>query len=153
MSGRYFEDWQVGDVVRTEGVTITETQIIDFALKYDPQPFHIDVEAARKSQYGGLISSGFLTQALTFRLFRDTGLITGTGMGAGGIDELRWLRPVRPGDTLRVVVEVLEKRPSSRPDRGYVRLRYTTLNQHGEPVLSMLSSGIIATRGGDTVEI
>ena len=153
MSGRYYEDWQVGDVIRTEGVTITESQIIDFALKYDPQPFHIDAEAARQSQFGGLIASGFLTQALTFRLFRDTGLLTGTGMGAGGIDELRWLRPVRPGDTIRVTVEVIEKRPSSRPDRGYVRLRYTTSNQRGEPVLTMLSSGIIATRSGDTVEV
>ena len=153
MTGRYYEDWQIGNVVRTEGVTITESQIIDFALKYDPQPFHIDVEAAKQSQFGGLIASGFMTQALTFRLFRDTGLFTGTGMGAGGIDELRWLRPVRPGDTIRVTVEVVEKRPSSRPDRGYVRLRYTTSNQRDEPVLTMLSSGIIATRNGETVEV
>ena len=151
--GRYFEDWQVGDIVRTEGITITESHIIEFALKYDPQPFHIDVEAARQSQFGGLISSGFLTQALTFRLFRDTGVITGTGMGAGGIDELRWPKPVRPGDTLRAVVEVVAKRPSSRPDRGYVRFRYTTFNQHGEPVFSMESNGIVATRDGATLEV
>lgn len=153
MSGRYFEDWHAGDIVETEGVTITESQIIDFALKYDPQPFHLDVEAAKKSQFGGLISSGFLTQALTFRLLYSTGMLTGTSMGAGGIDELRWTKPVRPGDTLRVVAEVVEKRPSNRPDRGYVRLRYTTLNQHGEPVFSMVSTGIIATRNGDTVAV
>lgn len=153
MTGRYFEDWAVGDVVHTDGVTVTESQIIDFALKYDPQPFHIDVEAAKGSLFGGLVSSGFLTQALTFRLFYGSGAITGTGMGAGGIDELRWPRPVRPGDTLRVRVEVTGKRPSSRPDRGYVRFRYTTLNQHGETVFSMESNGIVATRSGETIAV
>lgn len=146
MNGRYFEDFRVGDVIETEGVTITESQIIDFALRFDPQPFHLDVEAAAQGAYGGLIASGFHTLSLSFRLFRDTGVLTGTSLGSGGGDELRWLRPVRPGDTLRVRVEVLEVSPSKREDRGNVRMAYTTLNQKGEPVMTATFRHIIARR-------
>ncbi|MBI1206942.1 MAG: acyl dehydratase [Azospirillum sp.] len=148
MVGPYFDDFSLGDVIETEGATITESQIIDFAFKFDPQPFHIDIEAASRSPFGGLIASGFHTLSLSFRLFRDTGAITGTSMGGGGGDDLRWLRPVRPGDTLRVRVEVLERIPSRRPDRGTVRLGYTTLNQHGEAVMTVIFNHIVARRPG-----
>lgn len=146
MAGRFFEDFHVGDVIETEGVTLTDSLIMDFAQRFDPQPFHMDAVAAAEGPFGGLIASGFHTLSLTFRLFRDTGTITGTSLGGSGADELRWLRPVRPGDTLRVRVEVVETKPSRRGDRGTVRLAYTTLNQHGETVQTVLLTHIIACR-------
>lgn len=146
MTGRYFEDFQPGDIIETEGATLTEAQIIDFALTYDPQPFHLDVVAAGKSLFGGLIASGFQTLALSFRLLRDTGIITGTGLGGAGADELRWLAPVRPGDTLRVRAEVLEKKRSSKGGRGTVRIAYATLNQRGETVLTATFLHLVAAR-------
>ncbi len=146
MAGRYFEDFRAGDVIDTEGVTVTDSQIMDFAQRFDPQPFHMDAVAAAEGPFGGLIASGFHTLSLTFRLFRDTGAITGTSLGGSGGDELRWLRPVRPGDTLRVRVEVLEAIPHRRGDRGTVRLAYTTLNQHGEAVMTITLNHIVATR-------
>lgn len=146
MAGRYFEDFHVGDVIETEGATVTDSQIMDFAQRFDPQPFHMDAVAAAQGPFGGLIASGFHTLSLAFRLFRDTGTITGTSLGGSGGDELRWLRPVRPGDTLRVRVEVMETIPSRRGDRGTVRLAYTALNQHGEAVMTITLNHIIATR-------
>ena len=149
MAGRYFEDFHVGDVIETEGATVTDSQIMDFAQRFDPQPFHIDAVAAAEGPFGGLIASGFHTLSLTFRLFRDTGVITGTSLGGSGGDELRWPRPVRPGDTLRVRVEVKETIPSRRGDRGTVRLAYTTLNQHGEEVMTITLNHIVAARAGE----
>ncbi|MCW2236615.1 MaoC family dehydratase [Azospirillum canadense] len=146
MAGRYFEDFRIGDVIETEGATVTESQIMDFAQRFDPQPFHMDAVAASEGPFGGVIASGFHTLSLSFRLFRDTGVITGTSLGGSGGDELRWLRPVRPGDTLRVRAEVVEATPSRRGDRGTVRLAYTTLNQHGEAVMTITLHHIIATR-------
>ena len=93
----YFEDLTPGREFRTESITITEGQIIDFAMAFDPQPFHLSVEAAKESPFGGLIASGFQTMALTFRLFVQTGALAGCSLGSPGVDELRWLRPVRPG--------------------------------------------------------
>ena len=143
----YFEDFTPGREFRTDGVTITEGQILDFALAYDPQPFHLDAEAARQSIFGGLIASGFHTMALTFRLFAQTRALAACSLGSPGADELRWLRPVRPGDTLRAIVRVIEQRPStSKPDRGIVRLHWTTLNQEGEPVLTMTSMQLVRRR-------
>ncbi|HUM17512.1 MAG TPA: MaoC family dehydratase [Candidatus Nitrosotalea sp.] len=145
----YFEDFTSGREFRTDGVTLTEGQILDFALAYDPQPFHLDVEAAKQSIFGGLIASGFHTMALTFRLFAQTRALAACSLGSPGADELRWLRPVRPGDTLRAIVRVVEQRPStSRPDRGIVRLHWTTLNQKGEPVLTMTSMQLVRRRPG-----
>ncbi|AWK89054.1 MaoC family dehydratase [Azospirillum thermophilum] len=146
MPGRYFEEFRVGDVIETEGATLTESMIMDFAQRYDPQPFHMDAVAAAEGPFGGIIASGFQTLALTFRLFRDTGAITGTSLGGSGADELRWLRPVRPGDTLRVRVEVREATPSRRGDRGTVRLFYTALNQRGEEVMTVTMNHLIAAR-------
>ena len=153
MAGRWFEEFSVGDVIETRGVTVTESQIIDFALMFDPQAFHIDGVAAADGPFGGLIASGFQTLGLTFRLLLATGVLDGTSLGSGAMDEVRWLRPVRPGDTLRVRVEVVEKRPSRRGDRGIVRCAYTTSNQHGEPVLTCAIDQIIATRPSATVAV
>lgn len=143
----YFEDFTPGREFRSDGATITEAQILDFALAFDPQPFHLDVEAAKETLFGGLIASGFHTMALTFRLFAQTRALAACSLGSPGIDEVRWLRPVRPGDTLRVTVQVLEQRPStSKPDRGIVRLQWTALNQRGEPVLTMVSMQLVRRR-------
>ena len=143
----YFEDFTPGREFRTDGVTITEAQILDFALAFDPQPFHLDAEAAKETIFGGLIASGFQTMALTFRLFIQTRALAASSLGSPGVDELRWLRPVRPGDTLRAAVQVVEQRPStSKPDRGIVRLHWTSLNQRGEPVLTMTSMQLVRRR-------
>lgn len=129
MSTHYLDDLQVGQTFKTNGVTATKSDIIGFALKYDPQPFHLDVVEAAKSPYGGLIASGFQTVAYCFRLFIQSGVFLESSIGSPGIDELRWLAPVRPGDTLYTEVEVLEVRPSpSKPDRGVARLKYQAKN-------------------------
>ena len=143
----YLEDFTPGREVRTDGITVTEGQIIDFAMAFDPQPFHLSIEAAKQTIYGGLIASGFHTIALTFRLFAQTRALAACSLGSPGVDEVRWLRPVRPGDTLRATVQVLDQRPStSKPDRGIVRLSWTTLNQRGEPVLTMTSMQLVRRR-------
>lgn len=143
----YFEDFTPGREFRTEGVTITEGAIIDFAMTFDPQPFHLNVEAAKASIYEGLIASGFQTMALTFRLFIQTRALAACSLGSPGVDEVRFLRPVRPGDTLRATIQVLDQRPStSKPDRGIVRLHWTTLNQRGEPVLTLTSMQLVRRR-------
>ena len=142
--GLYFEDFTPGREFRTDGATITEAQILDFALAFDPQPFHLDAEAAKQSIFGGLIASGFHTMALTFRLFAQTRALAACSLGSPGVDELRWLRPVRPGDTLRAVVRVAEQRPSSsKPDRGIVTYSHRITNQRGELVLEAKLSRMI----------
>jgi acyl dehydratase len=147
MKTLFFEDFKVGYRFESPGATITESQIIEFAMKYDSQPFHMNVEAAKKSIFGGLIASGIHTFAVTFRLILMAGVIMDSNLGSPGVDELRWLRPVRPGDTLRAVGEVLEVIPSeSKPDRGIVRFRYSTLNQRNEEVLTVIGTQIIARR-------
>lgn len=143
----YFEDFTVGREFRTDGATVTESQILDFALAFDPQPFHMDLEAAKRSMFGGLIASGFHSMALTFRLFAQTRALAACSLGSPGVDELRWLKPVRPGDTLRATVQVVEQRPSgSKPDRGIIRLHWTALNQRSEPVLTMTSMQLVKRR-------
>jgi acyl dehydratase len=145
MKSRFFEDFRVGDRFESPGITVTEGQIIDFAMQFDPQVFHLDAEAAKKTIYGGLIASGIHTIALTFRLFLMTGAINPeNSLGSPGFDELRWLLPVRPGDTLRTVGEVLELRPSrSQSDRGIIRFRYSALNQKDETVFSVIGNQIV----------
>jgi acyl dehydratase len=144
MTDRYFDDFVVGERFVTRGVTLTESGIIDFAMRYDPQPFHLDVEAARQSNYGGLIASGFHTLALGFRMVLETGIFRACSMGSPGFDELRWVRPVRPGDTLHTEIEVMEKKPSSsKPDRGIARIAYRIKNQKDEEVLTFLSMHLL----------
>ena len=148
MTDRYFDDFAIGEKFTTRGVTLTESMIIDFALTYDPQPFHIDVEAAKQSNYGGLIASGFHTLALGFRMVLETGVFRAASMGSPGFDELRWLKPVRPGDTLHTEIEVVDKKPSSsKPDRGIMRVAYRIRNQKGEDVLTFLSMHLLRRKG------
>lgn len=147
MKTLYFDDFKVGYRFESPGATITESQIIDFAMQYDSQSFHMNVEAAKKSIFNGLIASGIHTFAVAFRLILMTGVITDSNLGSPGIDELRWLLPVRPGDTLRAIGEVLEIIPStSKPDRGIVRFRYSALNQRNEEVMTMIGNQLIARR-------
>lgn len=139
MDTRYLDDLTPGQRFTSPGLTLSEAEIIDFAWRYDPQPFHLDANAAADSPYGGLIASGFQSLAICFRLFIQSGILAESSMGSPGIDELRWLAPVRPGDTLHSEIEVLEVRPSaSKPDRGIARLRYQAVNQRHEAVLSFV---------------
>ena len=143
----YFDDFKVGDKFATATKTVTQDMILEFAKLYDPQPFHLDPVAAQHSIYGGLIASGFQTLALGFRLIWDTGIFAACSMGSPGFDELRWLKPVRPGDTLHVEMEVTDSRPSrSKPDRGIMRGAYRYLNQNGEPVLTFNSMHLLRRR-------
>lgn len=147
MNERYFDDFVVGETFVSKGVTITESQILDFAMLYDPQPFHIDLTAANEGPFGGLIASGFQTLALTFRMFYQERVFSECGMGSPGLDELRWLMPVRPGDTLHVEAEVLETRASSsKPDRGVIRMAYKTINQNDETVMTFTAIQIMARK-------
>lgn len=147
MDTRYLDDLTPGQHFKTPGLTLTEAEIIDFAWRYDPQAFHLDANAAADSPYGGLIASGFQSLAICFRLFIQSGLLADSSMGSPGIDELRWLAPVRPGDTLHSEIEVLEVRPSkSKPDRGIARLKYHAVNQRGEVVLSFIVNHLLKQR-------
>jgi acyl dehydratase len=141
---RFLDDFQVGETFLTEGITITDSEIIRFAMQFDPQSFHMDATAAAKSPYGGLIASGFHTLSLCFRMFIQKGVLAACSIGSPGIDEVRWLAPVRPGDTLRTETEVLEVKPSSsRPDRGIARIRYTGINQEGEKVITFILNHLL----------
>ncbi len=136
MREHYFEDYTVGQVFRGgPSAPLTAEQIKAFAAQYDPQPFHLDEEAAKKTFFQGLAASGWHTAALTMRMFVESDVKpVGGYVGAGG-EELRWPRPTRPGDALRVEIEILELRPSrSRPELGIVKVQITTLNQRDEIV-------------------
>ncbi len=143
----YFEDFPQGRVFETPGVTLSEAAIIDFAHRYDPQPFHVDVEAANRSPlFRGLVASGFHTLCLSFRLFTQLNLL-GNNLGGPGLDQVRWHTPVRPGDTIHCRVTVTEARPSrSKPDRGIITWGFETLNQRGEIVMSALSMSFLKRR-------
>lgn len=149
MDPRYFEDFAVGQRFRsTESVTVTAERIKSFAAEFDPQPFHLDEESARASFFGGLAASGWHTAALTMRLLVGSDMRpAGGNIGAGG-EELKWPRPVRPGDVLRLEAEVIDVRPSrSRPDIGIVKVRLTTFNQRDEPVQLTTPAMIVLRRG------
>jgi acyl dehydratase len=151
MPEMYFEDFKSGDRFVSPDITVTERMIIDFAAAFDPQPFHIDAEAAANSHFGGLIASGIQTLALGFRAFLQLGLLKACGMGSPGVDELRWPNPVRPGDALRSEVEVVEARPSrSKPDRGMLVLAFKILNQRNESVLTMRTMQLMRRRAVST---
>jgi acyl dehydratase len=145
----YLEDFVVGQVFRSARLRVTEADIKAFAEKFDPQPFHLDNEAAKATMFGGLAASGWHTAALTMRLLVDGGAPIAGGIIGAGMDELRWPRPVRPGDELTVESEVLEIRPSrSRPTQGMVKMRTTTLNQNGEPVQAFVGNLVVPRRKG-----
>jgi acyl dehydratase len=144
---RYFEDFTPGQVIELGRHTITKAEIIAFAKQFDPQVFHLDEEGAKKTIYGGLIASGWHTGSLTMRLLYE-GLVKDTvSLGSPGVDELRWLKPVRPGDTLTVRLTVTECIPSrSKPDRGIVKSTIEMRNQHGEVVVSSKGMSLFGRR-------
>ena len=143
----HFEDLAVGQTFETGTVTVEADMIRAFAAEFDPQPFHLGEEAARASLFGGLVASGWHTAALSMGLLVGGELRVVGGLIGMGAEDLRWPRPVRPGDVLRVVSEVLDLRPSrSRPDRGIVRVRNTTLNQDGQPVMVATVNMVVPRR-------
>jgi acyl dehydratase len=144
---RYFEDYVPGLTVDCGSFSISEAEIIAFAKEYDPQPFHTDPVGAAEGPYGGLIASGWQTTSLMMRLLVDHFLDGKTSLGAAGVDQIRWPRPVRPGDTLRVRATVLEARRSrSKPDRGIVRSETTVTNADGETVMTLQAINFVRAR-------
>ncbi len=145
--GRCLEDYVVGSVSEFGSIAVEEAEIIDFARRFDPQVFHTDPEAAKKTIYGGLIASGWHTAGMMMRLIVDHYLPTARSLGSPGIDNLRWIRPVRPGDELSVRVTVKEAtRSRSKPDRGVVRSFIEVLNQNHEVVLSVNAVNLMLCR-------
>lgn len=144
---RYLEDFKAGESIDLGSVTVTEDEILEFARRYDPQPFHVDPQAARTSSFGGLIASGWHTCSLWMRGFADVVLNNAHSLGSPGGDELRWLKPVRPGDTLTATYQVLEVTPSERsPSRGTVRARGQMTNQHGDVVMTVIVRNLFTRR-------
>jgi len=144
---RYFEDYTVGEIAEFGDYPITEQEIVEFATRYDPQPFHIDAAAAAQTIYGGLIASGWMTGSVMMRLLVDNFISPLSSMGSPGIDELRWYKPVRAGDRLHMRVTILEKRRSeSKPDRGVIRVQQEAINQNGEAVMSFRGMGMYKCR-------
>ena len=147
MAGRWYEDFTVGEEIRSPGKTLTEAEIVEFGFRYDPQPFHIDKQAAGASIYGGLIASGWHIGSVAFRLLTMTDVLGEASLGSPGIDELRWLKPVHPDDTLTTIVRITEMRPSrSKPDRGIVVMAYRIVNQDEETVMTMQAMQLIRRR-------
>ncbi|MBI2160739.1 MAG: MaoC family dehydratase [Candidatus Rokubacteria bacterium] len=144
---RYFEDFAPGDVIELGSRTITKDGIVAFAREFDPQPFHTDEAAAARTIYGGLLASGWHTGSLAMRILYDGLLKDTVSLGSPGVDELRWLKPVRPGDTLSLRMTILETIPSrSKPDRGLVRSLMEMRNQHGEVVLTIRGLSLLGRR-------
>lgn len=140
----YLEDFVPGQTFESSSVTMTADAIKAYAAQFDPQPFHIDEGKAADTFFKGLAASGWHTASMTMRLLVDGGLPIAGGIIGAGVEDIRWPRPVRPGDTLRLVSEVLETRPSkSRPEQGLVKVRTTTLNQNAEPVQIMTSNLVV----------
>lgn len=147
MTKIYLDDLIPEKVYDLGAATLSEEEIVDFARLYDPQPFHIDVEAASASIYGGVIASGWQTVCVFMRLFVDGFLGQAAAMGSPGVDELRWLQPVRPGDRLKARVEIIDIRPSrSKPDRGIAKLRCLMTNQADDDVLTFVANVLFQRR-------
>jgi acyl dehydratase len=147
MTVQYLEDYAVGQIFKTGHTRVDKAQIVAFASQFDPQPYHLDEEAALKSPFEGLVASGWHTAGLTMRLMVDGEFKPAGGILGVGFDNLSWPRPVRPGDELHAASEVLEMRPSkSRPDRGMIRVRTTTFNQNDEPVMVFTGNLLVPRR-------
>ena len=143
---RWFDDYEVGERFTFSTTTIDEAEIIEFGRKFDPQPFHIDPEAARSTVYGRLIASGWHTGSIMMRMLGED-LLGPSSMGSPGLDELRWLAPVYPEDRLTLVVEILEMRPSrSKSDRGIIKMSHQLVNQDGTTVVRSVANMMIARR-------
>jgi acyl dehydratase len=144
---RYFEDYVAGNVHELGSIAVEEAEVLAFGRRYDPQPFHTDVEAAKASMFGGLIASGWQTAGLMMRLVVQHYLSHVASLGSPGVDEVRWPQPVRPGDTLSVRATVLSARRSkSKPDRGIVETLFEVLNQRGEVVMSVKAINMLKAR-------
>jgi len=148
MGNHYLEDFAVGQrFAGAARIRIQKERIVEFAAEFDPQPFHLDEQAARSSIFGGLAASGWHTAAATMRLLVQSDLAPVGGIVGAGFDDFRWPRPVRPGDELRVESEVLEVRPSkSKPEQGMIKVRTTTLNQHDEVVQVSVGNLVVPRR-------
>jgi acyl dehydratase len=145
----FLEDFSPGQTFASASVAVDAEAIKAYARQFDPQPFHLDETAAAGTFFRGLAASGWHTVSMTMRLLVDGGLPIAGGIIGAGVDEIRWPRATRPGDTLRLVSEVLEVRPSkSRPDQGLMKVRTTTLNQNDEPVQVMVSNLVVMRRPG-----
>jgi acyl dehydratase len=143
----YFEDFEPGRTIEVGSRTLNEEEILAFATQFDPQPFHVNKDAASQSIYGGIIASGWHTCALMMRMMVDGFLSSAASLGSPGVDEIRWMRPVRPGDTLTVTSTVLDARPSSsKPDRGVVHTMWEAKNQDGETVVTVKGMGMFRRR-------
>ena len=141
---RYLEDFAVGQTFGSGRLRIDGERALAFAAEFDPQPFHLDEAAARRSIFGGMTASGWHTAAVTMRLLVETEFKPAGGIIGAGFDECRWTRPVRPGDELRIECEVIEVRPSrSRPQQGMIKLRITTMNQNDDPVLVQVANLVV----------
>jgi len=144
---RYLEDFSTGQKFESGRLRVDRDRVKSFAAEFDPQPFHLDEEAAKRSLFGGLAASGWHTAALTMKLLVESELKPAGGILGAGFDEFRWPKPVRPGDELHLDIEVLETRASkSRPDQGVIKLRTTTLNQNNEPVQISVGNLIVPRR-------
>ena len=144
---RFFEDYVPGTTVDCGSFSLSEAEIIAFAKEYDPQPFHVDPVAAKDGPFGGLIASGWHTTSMMMRLLVDSYVSPESSLGAAGVDELRWPKPVRPGDTLHVRATVIEaRRSSSKPDRGIVKTRMELTNQDGVLVMKATAINFILLR-------
>jgi len=146
MEARYFEDWRIGERMETGTATLGEAEIVDFARKYDPQPFHLDRGAAQASPFKRLVASGWHTAAVSMRLIVDSGIFGHTGGIGLGVDELRWVKPVYPGDTLHVTSEVASKRANPEKRSGICHFKLTTINQNGETVLTHTAIVLVPKR-------
>ncbi len=146
---RYFEDLAVGETASFGRYEVTREEVLDFARRYDPQPFHLSDEGAADTHFGRLAASGWHSCAMTMAmLVEQMKAVPTASLGAGGIDELRWLKPVHPGDTLRCQTELLDKRKSAtKPHVGFTRQRMTVFNQHDEPVMTFIANALIRRRG------
>jgi len=144
----FFEDIEVGETDSFGSCTVTKEEVIEFASKYDPQPFHLNEEFAKQSVFGALCASGWHTGAMTMRMFVDRMMEQGfAGLGSPGIDNLRWVKPVFPGDILSVKTKVLEKKDSaSRPNLGFVKQESHIMNQHDETVMTLTTNYMVAKR-------
>lgn len=147
MKALYFEDFAIGQTFDSGRMTMDAASITSFAADFDPQPFHLDEEAARETVFRGLAASGWHTAAVTMRLLVESDFKPAGGIIGMGFDEFRWPQPVRPGDEIHLQSEVLEVRPSrSRPDQGLIKMRTTTLNQQDEAVQVIVASFLVPRR-------
>ena len=148
MSLLHWEDFAAGSVACYGPRTITREEILAFAAEFDPQPMHADEEAARATMLGGLVASGWHTCAVAMRMIADGFVLKSASMGSPGVEEVRWLRPVRPGDSLTLRASVVETRPSgSRPGMGLVKFHYEMLDQSDNCAMTLVSTMMIARRG------